>query len=227
MRVRFFALWLALGLMPTISMATPLDLLVNGSFESPDISDFWTTRQPALGDLISNTPGLWVQYQAGNTENTGWTVTQGNVDVVRNEWPAFAGSQSVDLVGFVLGGLQQSFSTTPGAFYHFSFEYANNPSNGGGMAQIDIIGQANLLSDTVGHWNSSNPNLNWVNYSADFVADSNTTTLRFTALTQSSAGGVVIDNVSVIQSVPEPASIVMVTTALAVIAMRKRLITRR
>lgn len=204
------------------SHASAVDLIVNGSFEDPNINDFWGTRQAAAGDLLSGPAGYWAQLQAGNGELTGWAVTQGNIDIVRNEWPAFDGFQTIDLVGFDLGGLQQTFSTTPGSLYHLSFEYGNNPSNGGGTAQIDLIGQSSIFSDTIAHYNSGNPSLNWVNYTTDFVADSYTTILRFTALTKTNSGGILLDDVSVVQSVPEPSSVILTSSGLMVLACVRR-----
>ena len=152
----------------------------------------------------------------------GWTVTQGNVDLVRTEWTSFAGSQSVDLVGRALGGLQQTFTTTPGSMYRLSFEYANNWFNGGGTASVELIGQGSIFTDTVSHFNSTNSNMNWVNYGTNFIANSNSTTLRFTALTSSGDGGVVIDNVSVVQPVPEPSSFVLLGIAILAAGCGKR-----
>lgn len=222
LRIRLFAFLSVIGMLSSIVEARPVDLIINGSFENPNILDFWGTTQPATGDILSGPTGNWVQLQAGNTEMPGWTVTQGNIEIIRLEWPAFDGAQSVDLVGFVLGGLQQSFNTTPGQIYHLSFEYANNPLNGGGTARIDLIGQSTLFSDTIAHSNSGNPNMNWVNYSADFVADSNSTALRFTALTQTNQGGVVLDSVSVVQAVPEPASVILAGTCLVLLVFCRR-----
>lgn len=208
-----------------INRTQAVDLIVDGSFEDLDIRDFWSGRTPASGDLLSSPTGYWAQLQAGNTELPGWIVTQGNIDVVRNEWPAFDGAQSIDLVGFVLGGLKQTFATMPGSLYHLSFEYANNPSNGGGTAQIDLTGQSTLFSDTIAHYSSGGPyNMDWLNYSADFVADSNATTLLFKALTQSNSGGILIDGVSVVAIVPEPAPIVLALACLVFFGMHYQLV---
>ena len=219
---RLMALMAVLFLFTPVSKAFSVDLIINGSFENPNINEFWTTRQPAVGTILSPSQGLWVQFQSGNTEMPGWTVTQGNVDLVRTEWTSFAGSQSVDLVGRALGGLQQTFTTTPGSMYRLSFEYANNWFNGGGTASVELIGQGSIFTDTVSHFNSTNSNMNWVNYGTNFIANSNSTTLRFTALTSSGDGGVVIDNVSVVQPVPEPSSFVLLGIAILAAGCGKR-----
>lgn len=222
MRQKILVYLMVTCLFSTLSKAYSVDLIINGSFENPNINEYWSTRQPAVGTILSPSQGLWVQFQSGNTEMPGWTVTQGNVDLVRTEWTSFAGSQSVDLVGRALGGLQQTFTTTPGSVYRLSFEYANNWFNGGGTASVELIGQGTIFTDSVSHTNSTNANMNWLNYSTNFVANSNSTTLRFTALTSSGDGGVVIDNVSVVQPVPEPSSFVLMGFAILAAGCRKR-----
>lgn len=222
MRQKILVYLMVTCLFSTLSKAYSVDLIINGSFENPNINEYWSTRQPGAGTILSPWQGRWVQFQAGNTEMPGWTVSQGNVDLVRTEWTSFAGSQSVDLVGRALGGLQQTFTTTPGSVYRLSFEYANNWFNGGGTASVELIGQGTIFTDTVSHTNSTNANMNWLNYSTNFVANSNSTTLRFTALTSSGDGGVVIDNVSVVQPVPEPSSFVLMGFAILAAGCRKR-----
>ena len=54
------------------------------------------------------------------------------------------------------------------------------------------------------------------------MADSNSTTIRFTALTSSGDGGVVIDKVSVVQPVPEPSSFVLLGFAILAAGCGKR-----
>ncbi|MFM7592292.1 MAG: DUF642 domain-containing protein [Isosphaeraceae bacterium] len=223
MRQNITAFLMVACLFPNFSKAFSVDLIVNGSFENPNINEYWTTRQPTSGTILSPTPGLWVQFQAGNTEIQGWTVTQGNVDLARVEMRPFDGDQLIDLVGYDLGGIQQSFNTAPGTMYQLSFQYANNWINGPGTAQVDLFGLSTIFSDTISHSNSSGANMNWVNYTTNFVANSNSTTLRFKALTKSNSGGVVIDKVSVVQPVPEPSSFVLMVSAVLVAGCRKRL----
>lgn len=219
---RLMALMAVLFLFTPVSKAFSVDLIINGSFENPNINEYWTTRQPGSGTILSPWQGRWVLFQSGSTEITGWTVTQGDVDLSRGDWTSFDGSQSIDLVGYNLGGLQQTFNTTPGSMYRLSFEYANNWVNGPGTAQVDLIGQTTLFSSTISHSNSTGSNMNWINYSTNFIANSNSTTLRFTALTKTYDGGIVIDNVSVVQPVPEPSSFVLLGIAILAAGCGKR-----
>src|SRR5262249_4645160 len=86
--------------------------LTNGDFETPD-----------QGNLFS------FDILAGSTFITGWTVTQGSVDLTTTAccFPAFSGHQAVDLVGTLsTGGLTQTFATTPGQTYDLTFAYSHN-----------------------------------------------------------------------------------------------------
>jgi hypothetical protein len=102
------------------SQAAPI--LTNGDFESP-----------------TNTPHY--NIPAGDsTSITGWTVTQGNVDLTNSStnFYAHSGSQDVDLVGdntlgpvgahgaTGIGGLKQTFTTTSGQTYQITLWYSHN-----------------------------------------------------------------------------------------------------
>lgn len=56
-------------------------LIVNGGFELPA--------------LPPGTPYLTVS----GSSMPGWTISPGTIDIVRDLWPAFEGSQSIDLSG--------------------------------------------------------------------------------------------------------------------------------
>jgi choice-of-anchor C domain-containing protein len=189
------------------AQALPIDLIVNGSFENPQIS------------------GNWVQYQAGSTDIVGWNVTFGNIDIVQTEWQAFDGIQSIDLVGYVIGKLEQTIPTVSGNQYEVTFVYSNNWGNGGGDALFEAVGQSTLISDTISHWNAGSSDLHWVHYTSLFTADSASTSIRLSALTRSNSGGVVIDNVSVVQSaqaIPEPGSMTLAVLGLGILVYEIR-----
>jgi len=185
------------------------NLIVNGSFEN-----FTTSGAPndtSFGNFIRF---FGPPDTASNTELTGWTITgssggnPNNVDLVNSSlYPAFAGNWSLDMEGNVgaSGVIQQSFATTPGQLYQLSFAYGNNPSGSGGTMQVLVTGNGTLLDDSVSHNTSSAANMNYNLFSADFTADSSTTTLQFEATTNSGFG-VVLDAVEV-DPIPEPASL--------------------
>src|SRR5262249_20311045 len=76
-------------------------LITNGGFEQPG----------------GQTADLFLP--AGNSSLTGWTIVSGSVDIVPStgSWPAYEGSQSLDLDGHSAGTIEQSFTTTVGITY--------------------------------------------------------------------------------------------------------------
>ena len=88
------------------------NLLVNGSFEMAPV---------LLGGA---------QHCPGSEDISGWTVIRGCVDVVSStlHWQQRDGEQGLDLAGArSVGGVAQTFSTTPGKSYVASFCLAGNP----------------------------------------------------------------------------------------------------
>jgi hypothetical protein len=177
--------------------------LTNGDFESPDQGNFFSFDIPA-----------------GSTFITGWTVTQGSVDLTTTAccFPAFSGHQAVDLVGTLsTGGLTQTFATIPGQTYDLTFAYSHNytasffpggPFITSASASVSVVDSSNhsLLSNTVTHTNA-NPLPDYTLFSQTFVADTSLTTLTINNLTGGFNGGIYLDDVSVdplVASVPAP-----------------------
>jgi Protein of unknown function (DUF642) len=122
------------------------------------------------------------------------------VSVVDNGlWQAFEGTQSLDLNGTQPGSISQSLATTAGTEYSLSFAYANNFNAGNPVAtaEVKVSGISTLLDQTITHSGSTANNMAYSRFSADFVADSRTSTLQFTAL-NSGPWGIALDAVSVV-----------------------------
>ncbi len=99
--------------------------IVNGGFELPPL--------PAGTDFVDVT-GDFI---------TGWTIPDGwTIDLVRDYWPAFQGSQSIDLDGDSGIGttILQSFATVPGQAYSLSFAYANNIDASTATGRVQVLG---------------------------------------------------------------------------------------
>jgi Protein of unknown function (DUF642)/PEP-CTERM motif len=210
------------------SWATPghANLIINGSFELPNVSGGGT-----IGPIGS-------QLFAGSTELTGWSILTGSVDVVNSSgWAPVDGNQSLGLPGFEpsAGEIAQSFSTTVGASYEVTFEYANHPlSTSGSSALVDVIdgNSASLLSQTLTHYGSTATDMNYTLFTGTFVADSTTSTLELGWQSLGVANdyyGFVVDAVSVVpmaSAVPEPTSLWMmsvgVIATLGFVGLRRR-----
>jgi len=140
-----------------------------------------------------------------NTDITGWTISgssggnPNNVDLVNNaKYPAFVGTQSLDMEGNVgaSGVIFQTFATVPGTVYNLSFAYGNNPYGSGATMNVLVTGAGKLLNQSVSHNTSTLSNMNYQLFSQNFTADSATTTLTFSAITNSGYG-IALDAVSV------------------------------
>jgi hypothetical protein len=173
------------------------NLVVNGSFEN---------GYP--GDGICG--GWW--YEVGydcnpsNDSIPGWTQVGGGVDWHNigpnpGEPAAEDGRYTIDLVGSSdAGAIAQDVPTTPGGYYVLEFAYAGHPyciaSNGTGTASA--LATAGGASVTV----TSGPTNTYTLVSLPFRATNATTTIEFASLTAFGCGGVLIDDVHVLQTAP-------------------------
>lgn len=184
-----------------VSQASYANLITNGSFESGLAG--WTAIDFAGGSV-----GF------GGTEGA----TDGALAAIFNG-------------GNLLGGtLSQSFGTTIGGAYQLDFDYGVFGAANFHDFQIEILGNS-IFSQSIGKTgpNSFDPNqTNFSNFGFDFVADSSSTTIRFTdftTLANSSSSDSLVDNVSVnsVNSVPAPAIVWLIGAGfVGLIGMKKK-----
>ncbi len=197
LRFHFHALRALCLVVVLAAPSTAANLLVNGGFEEPAIdSGFAQLDNPSL---------------------PGWFIAGiGGVDVVKNDfWAAFEGTQSLDLDGNGPGRILQSFVTDPGAWYTFSFAYANNPQGTVPASANVVIGYVGglLVFDVITHDSSTFDDMDYTIYSTNFQAVDASTYVDFASLSDiGSVGGIVLDAVSVTSVgsvVPEPSSLAL------------------
>jgi choice-of-anchor C domain-containing protein len=207
----------------TPAWASPVNLLVNGSFEDGS----YDQTQPSFNTL-----------DTGSTAITGWTVTGGSIDWIGSYWqPANdGGSKSLDMNGLVPGTIEQIFSTVSGQSYHVSFDISGNPAGGPDVKTLVSIaspgGSSNTFSfDITAQGKNSLGDMKWQTKTFDFQATSASTTISFQSTTSGLSGndtypqafGPALDNVVV--SVPLPAAVwtgLPVMGLMAVVAIRRR-----
>ena len=102
----------------------------------------------------------------GSNVITGWTVSVGTIDWESPPpcgWLARKQHNSIDLVGkFCVGGIQQTFDTTPGGHYRLSFALAGNYGAPPVIKPLAVTVNGvttNFLFDTTG---KSQFNMGWV-----------------------------------------------------------------
>jgi hypothetical protein len=172
------------------------NLLVNGSFEEPDLS---TSGQSSLA--------------AGPGALPGWRIATGTVDVVhRRSWqPALGqGNQSLHLLGRpgAVGAIEQSFPTEPGRDYTFSGWLAHHPSIAEGRANIYLNGDllTQLFHSNALYGIPAPADLRWQPFLYSFRAVGPTTTLQIVDVTGISAvEGAALDGLAIAPA-EEPAA---------------------
>ena len=185
-----------------VTNANAANLVVNGSFEAN------TVLNVGVFDNLSS--GL-----------TGWTIGVGNVDLVNEPyWDAEDGVNSLDLNGARKAEIHQSLVTSIGQLYQLSFWLAGNPEGGPNIKDLSVnvgAGDGLYSFDTTGKNNST---MGWTNYTTNFLAASNSTTLSFASNTRG-AFGPVLDNIEV-TAVPEPETYALLLGGLALVGFSTR-----
>ena len=169
--------------------AASVNLLSNGSFESPVFGGSYTT------------------VGTGGTVGA-WTVDSGSIDLIGNYWQAQDGLQSVDMSGNGDGKISQTVNTTAGQQYRLSFWEAGNNDGGNAIKNLSALinnNQVGLFAfDTTGKTKSA---MGWTQYTYDFVSAGGPTTVSFQG-TEGNAYGAALDNVE-LKAVPEASTVML------------------
>jgi hypothetical protein len=165
-----------------------------------------------------------VYYSGQSIDSGSWTVTQGSVYIDTQDPYVYQGNNSLNLTlanPYVPNSIAQTLTTVAGQQYLINFYGDADSPNAFSLTEngISVTGIPSSIADL--GFPSLNTNGNsslFTDYSASFVATSNSTILDFTATGDpaigSPYGSVMIDNVNV-QATPEPGSLVLMLTGVA------------
>ncbi len=199
-----------------VATGSAQNLLIDGSFESPSL-----------------TPGLsgYSVYYLNPGALGAWQTTESQFEIWANPSPtelAVDGTQHLELLDTAsTATVFQSFATTNGQAYQFSFFHSPRPGFDNRMT-ASVNSTALVTFNELGSTFAQNA-FAWQEYTALFTATGPTTTISFTdsALNPTAIGnGSHIDGVSVI-AIPEPSTYAAILGAamLGFVAIRRRKIT--
>jgi hypothetical protein len=164
------------------------------------------------------------QAEGINLTPSGWTVSNGSVDVVgRNFFDAlcFGSGTCIDLDGSTLdaGELSRSFSLVAGSTYQLAFDLAGNRRGTGTEAGTVSFGTASLAFSL----DDSQSNAPYQRFTLDFTPTSNGPYQLTFANNGGDNTGAILDNVSIsVSAVPEAQTYLMMALGLAALAFARR-----
>jgi len=205
----FKGLMLLAALSAATSSAAQAQLVTNGGFEEPNVTNPCCITSPP-----TDIPG-WIATPNVNVVNGTFSSSPPNTNL------ALEGTQYLDLVGEGgTGSIQQDITTVVGQWYTLSFIYSHNLFAGLTSASADVY-LNNVLFASITHTGGNTGNLAWQTFAKDFLATSTTTNLKFVNTVGSTNEGVFLDAISV-AGVPEPATWAMMLFGFAGIGMAMR-----
>jgi len=181
------------------------NLIVNGSFEQPNIGPNNFIFAPSIPGWTGGPPDNLVEIQSNFVLGPGNAAQDGVQYAELN--PNNPSALSQDITGLHVG--QQ---------YLLTFYYSARPGTGPNTAQAIFEGNApiNLAAGPVNQ-------ITWIQFSQLVTATDSTSTLTFRGLTPGGSEGNLIDNVSLVP-VPEPVTAaVFGALALGAFGLRRRL----
>jgi len=200
-RIAAISLLLAAG----AAQAAGPNLVKNGTFSH--VTDLTV---PANG---------YVVVDAGSDAINNWDVGKVSVDVVHGAYNAINGN-SIDMIGTPGPGeiSQKIHGLQADTSYMLTFDLARNPNASAAAVTVSFLGQSQTFTAPSGN---SAMLETWTISSA--ALSGNTSKLKFFSVNDGdSYSGAIIDNVSVVASVPEPATYGMLLAGLGLLGWIRR-----
>ena len=165
--------------------ADPANLIVNGSFEGPDVP-----------------PGIST-ISVGDWNLSGWTPVNGNgIGIYDNmtasagvTWQAYEGDQFAELDANGNGGISQTINTVAGSSYYLCFAYSPRPGRGTDTNTIQFYLNDISIDNVTADGDAATTA--WLLYCYSFRATGTSSTVRFMAEGNSDGYGGFLDDVIV------------------------------
>ena len=176
--------------------ANQQNLILNGDFNTPDISASYETLNVAP-------PGFgWTIVSDGRSHAPSTTNVMG-VDIVNTFWVGEGQivnpdgvAQSLDIDG--MSSISQSFTTTPGQSYSVEFLFSHHFLRQSSSGTLTVEGNVALLSETLLHdIPNAQADMQWSRFTRTFEADSELTTLTIQGKAENDGFGFAVDDIRV------------------------------
>lgn len=182
------------------------DLLVNGGFEQPNVTDTakwdifetgttglgWTVEWESTQATYNNQPRPVAALQEMHRGVNGWLSAEGNQYAeLDTDWDGPGGSLNGEPS---LVRIFQNVTTEVGKKYQLIYHFSARPGTGTGENKLTVKINDNQVDY---HEKTGSSNTNWEKFTIDFTANSSNTKVEFVAGGNANSEGVFLDGVSV------------------------------
>lgn len=212
---------------------SPINLIKNGSFESPAIDNGSWTVVPGKNYLSADNTKNATKYMLDwDTDLTSGVEVRRNVAGVAQDGLNFIeldshfGHFNSATFDNNSGGnstnswISQTVNTSLGQVYHLSYWYSPRAGSQSGNNQINVFW--NNLQLGGGTYTNSGSGSGWNEYKFDVVGNGSSGTLRFADVGTANTYGASLDNVSLVAAVPEPETYALMMAGLGAVAFMAR-----
>lgn len=216
-----------------VPITTPINLIQNGSFESPAINNGTWTVVPGKNYLSAgNTSGATKYMLDWDTDLTSGVEVRRNVAGVAQEGfnfieldSHFGHFNNATFDNNTHGNstnswISQTVNTSLGQVYHLSYWYSPRAGSQSGNNQINVFWDGVKLGG--GTFTNSGSGSGWNEYKFDVVGNGNSGTLKFADAGTANTYGASLDNVSLVAAVPEPETYALMMAGLGAVAFMAR-----